>query len=76
MARVYCDNCGEGLTRSPRLLKQNKHNFCNKKCNTEWLHKNIDIVSKRNQKISSKYWRRRNENNNKKENGRTEKNKK
>ena len=61
MARTNCDNCGNNICKSPRILEQNKHNFCNKECYKEWLNNNKDLVSKRNKKIAVKYWKRRNE---------------
>ena len=61
MVRTICDNCGDSICKPPRILEQNKHNFCDKTCYKEWLNDNKDLVSERNKKIAIKYWNRRNE---------------
>lgn len=30
--RVYCDYCGESLSKSAREFKRYKHHFCNRDC--------------------------------------------
>lgn len=30
--RVYCDYCGESLSRSAREVKRYEHHFCNRDC--------------------------------------------
>lgn len=37
--KVTCDNCGCILNKSPSIVKRNKHNFCNRKCQGQWRSK-------------------------------------
>jgi len=47
MALAICDNCGKKVSKKLGSTKKNKHNFCDRKCYSEWMRKNPEFCKNR-----------------------------